>query len=166
MRVYKRTVVGGGLVDLLRIRGVHMMPVAKWFGFMLVLMSSVSALPGFGFVFAAQLSSELVSDLAREIAPRSGVVCPDPAAHSLTRRDPAAGPTVVGLGVFFQDIAFLSDVDQTLDTDVYVAMRWRDPRLADATRADGSADCPPPAGRLWMPALEPENLRVRQAFYP
>jgi hypothetical protein len=140
--------------------------VAKWFGFMLALTPSVSAPPEFGLVYAAQLPSELASDLEREIAPRSGVACPDPGAYSLSRPDPAAGPTVVGLGVFFQDVAFLSDVDQTLDTDVYVAMRWRDPRLADATRADGSADCPLPAGRLWMPALEPENLRGRQAFYP
>jgi hypothetical protein len=144
----------------------QLMRVAKRFGFTLMLTPSVSALLGFGLVQAAQLPAGLVSDLEREIAARSGIACPDPGAYSLTRPETAAGPTVVGLAVFFQDVAFLSDVDQTLDTDVYIAMRWRDPRLADVTRADGSADCPLPAGRLWMPALEPENLRGRQAFYP
>jgi hypothetical protein len=84
----------------------------------------------------------------------------------LTRPDPAGGPTVVGLALFFQDVATLSDVEQTLDADIYVAARWRDPRLADASRVEGSADCPVPTGKLWMPALEPENLRARQAFYP
>jgi hypothetical protein len=107
-----------------------------------------------------------VADLEREVGPRSGAACPDAGVLSLTRPDPAAGPTVVALGVFFQDVASLSDVDQTLDTDVYVVARWRDPRLADPARGDASVDCPVPEGRLWIPAIEPENLRGRQAFYP
>ena len=43
---------------------------------------------------------------------------PTPGPTPSTRPDPAAGPTVVGLGIFFQDVASLSDVDQTLDADV------------------------------------------------
>jgi hypothetical protein len=70
------------------------------------------------------------------------------------------------MGLFFQDVASLSDVDQTLDTDVLVVARWRDPRLADPTRGDASVECPVPESRLWIPAIEPENLRSRQAFYP
>jgi hypothetical protein len=70
------------------------------------------------------------------------------------------------MGIFFQDVASLSDVDQTLDTDVLVVARWRDTRLADPARGEASVECPSPEGRLWMPALEPENLRGRQAFYP
>ena len=120
---------------------------------------------GPGLADAAEPPND-VSDLERDIAPRSGASCPGVDAYALTRPAPGAGPTVVGVALFFQDVATLSDVDQTLDTDVYVAMRWRDPRLADPTRGEGSADCPPPAGRLWMPALEPENLRGRLAFYP
>jgi hypothetical protein len=72
----------------------------------------------------------------------------------------------LGLGVFFQDLVALNDVDQTLDMDVYVVARWRDQRLADTSRGTASADCPVPAGRLWMPLLEPERLRSRQLFYP
>jgi hypothetical protein len=109
--------------------------------------------------------AELVRDLEREVGARSGMACPDPAAYAVTRPDPDGTPTLVGVGVFLQDLASLSDVDQTLDADLYVVARWRDARLADAARGEASADCPPPVGRLWMPALETEGLRARQEFY-
>jgi hypothetical protein len=112
-----------------------------------------------------QRPAAIISALEREVAPRTGAPCPDARAYSLVRPD-AEAPTVVGLGVFFQDVASLSDADQTLDADIYVLARWRDPRLADPGRGHASADCPVPEGRLWMPALEPESLRSRQAFYP
>src|SRR5262245_9923445 len=115
---------------------------------------------------AQELPAEVVSDLEREVAPRSEARCPDPGAYSLTRPDPAGRATVVGVGVFFQDVASLSDADQSVDADIYLVERWRDPRLADPALAEGSADCPVPEGRVWMPALEPESLRSRQAFYP
>lgn len=110
--------------------------------------------------------ADVVADLERRTGTRSGSACPTASQYSLDRPDPAGGPTVVALGIFFQDVAHLSDVDQTLDTDVLVVARWRDPRLADASRGDASVECPAPEGRLWIPALEPENLRGRQAFYP
>jgi hypothetical protein len=112
------------------------------------------------------LDDDVVTALEREVAPRSGATCPAADGYSLARPDPPGSPTVVGVGIFFQDVAQLSDVEQTLDADVYVLARWRDPRLADPARGEGSADCPVPDGRLWMPALEPENLRARQTFYP
>lgn len=117
-------------------------------------------------VLPAEVPADVVADLERQAGTRSGAACPDSALYSLDRPDPAAGPTVVALGMFFQDIASLSDVDQTLDTDVYVIARWRDPRLADPARGDASVECPAPEGRLWIPPLEPENLRGRQSFYP
>jgi hypothetical protein len=110
------------------------------------------------------IAADVMADLERDIAPRSAA-CPDPALYSPLRPDPAQGPTFVGLALFFQDVASFSDLDQTLDADVYVVARWRDSRLADPARGDGSADCPVPQGRLWMPALEPESLRGRQQFY-
>jgi hypothetical protein len=73
---------------------------------------------------------------------------------------------VVGIGIFLQDIAQLSDVEQTLETDAYVVTRWRDARLADPSRGAEAAECPDPEGALWMPAIEPENIRSRQTFYP
>jgi hypothetical protein len=133
----------------------------------LVLAASVIALLGgrSGPALADAPPADVVADLERQVGPRSGASCPDAGAYSPDRPDPAAGPTVVGLGVFFQDIASLSDVDQTLDADVYVIVRWRDRRLADPARGEASVECPVPEGRLWMPAIEPENMRGRQAFY-
>jgi hypothetical protein len=113
-----------------------------------------------------ELPADVVADLERAAGTRSGAACPAPSLYSLDRPDAAAGPTVVAMGIFFQDVAQLSDVDQTLDTDVLVVARWRDPRLADPARGDASVECPMLENRLWIPALEPENLRGRQAFYP
>jgi hypothetical protein len=127
-------------------------------------------LMGFALVTAqtahAQVPDDLAKQLQRAIATSGAAKCPDATAYSLERPEAAAGPTVLGLGIFFQDLVALNDVDQTLDMDVYVVMRWRDPRLADASRGTGSADCPVPTGRLWIPPLEPERLRSRQIFYP
>ncbi len=133
----------------------------------LALATGVVALLGAGVVRSAaeEPPADLVADLERPVTVRSGAPCPDAGTYSLARPEATAGPTVVGLGTYFQDVASLSDVDQTLDTDVYVIVRWRDPRLADPTRADAAAECPVPEGRLWMPAIEPENLRGRQSFY-
>jgi hypothetical protein len=121
---------------------------------------------GAGMASAEAPATGATSELERALVAQAGGLCPAADRYSLERPDAAAGPTVVGMAVFFQDIAQLSDVEQTLDADVYVVVRWRDPRLADASRGAGAADCPLPEGRLWMPALEPENLRGRQAFYP
>jgi len=135
---------------------------------LLLVASGPSSLSGEGApAFADEApADDVVSDLERQADPRSGGTCPAEEKYSLARPDAPGSPTLVGLGVFFQDVAQLSDVDQTLDADVYVVARWRDPRLADPARGEGSVDCPVPEGRLWMPALEPENLRGRQAFYP
>jgi hypothetical protein len=111
-------------------------------------------------------AQDVVSDLERDVEVRSDVACPSPSSYASTRPDPKGTPTVVGVGFFFQDIAQLSDVEQTLETDAYVVTRWRDPRLADPGRGRSAADCPDPEGTLWMPALEPENIRSRQTFYP
>ena len=111
-------------------------------------------------------ANQLTSPLTREVVANGAVPCPDPSAYSLARPDAAAGPTVVGIAVFFQDLVAINDVEQTLDMDVYLMARWRDPRLASPARGLMSADCPLPAGRLWMPLLEPDRLRSRQQFYP
>jgi len=120
---------------------------------------------GAGRTAAEEPAPDLVADLERPLTVRSGAPCPGAGAYSLERPDPGGGPTVVALGIYFQDVASLSDVDQTLDADVYVIGRWRDPRLADPARGDAAAECPVPIGRLWMPAIEPDNLRARQSFY-
>lgn len=133
-----------------------------------LLVAVVGSLLGIGSAFPEEAPADVVADLERQVGPRSGgaAACPDAGVYSLARPDPAGVPTVVGLGAFFQDVASLSDVDQTLDADALVVARWRDPRLADPSRGDASVECPMLEGRVWVPALEPENLRGRQAFYP
>ena len=104
---------------------------------MLTLLAAVVLLlgPAPGLAAAEEPPADLVADLERQLTLRSGAPCPGEAAYSLTRPDATAGPTVVALGIYFQDVASLSDVDQTLDADVYVFARWRDPRLAEPARA-------------------------------
>jgi len=113
----------------------------------------------------AAAASDLAAQLQREIVPSGAAKCPDAAVYSLARPD-STGPTLVGIGVFYQDLVAINDVEQTLDMDVYLMARWRDARLADPSRGVTSADCPVPAGKLWMPLLEPDRLRSRQMFYP
>ena len=111
-------------------------------------------------------AADLAAQLQRRIVTGGTATCPDGVLYSVTRPDATAGPTVVGIAAFFQDLVAISDVDQTLDMDVYLMARWRDPRLSDPKRGETSADCPVPAGKLWMPLIEPERLRSRQVFYP
>jgi hypothetical protein len=103
--------------------------------------------------------------LETAVNPRSDAPCPAAELYSPLRPDPPGTPTVVGLAIQILDASRFSDVEQTLTADVLVAARWRDSRLADPARGDASADCPVPVDALWMPAIEPENLRSRQAFY-
>jgi hypothetical protein len=110
-------------------------------------------------------AQDSVGDLERFATPRSGIACPSQEQFSRERPDPEGTPTVVGLALMFQDISRLSDVDQTLDADLYIVERWRDPRLADPARGEYAADCPVPANGLWMPAIEPENLRSMDELY-
>jgi len=111
-------------------------------------------------------AQDLQALLDAPVLPRSGLPCPPQESFSLSRPDPPGTPTVVGLAMMIQDISRFSDVDQTMTLDAYLMMRWHDPRLADPRRGAGSADCPVPEKTLWMPAIEPEDLRSRQLFYP
>ena len=108
---------------------------------------------------------DLMRELDAPVNPRSGIPCPDPVRFSLLRPDPPGRPTTVALGMMLYDISALNDVDQTMTADVMIVLRWKDARLADPLRAEGSADCAVPERLLWMPTLEADNLRARQQFY-
>ena len=118
-----------------------------------------------GSLGAREAPQEVLRYLEAPVNPRSGVPCPPRERYSPIRPDPAGVPTVVAMYSAFQDISRLNDVEQTMTADMYIGMRWRDPRLADPARGAGSADCPVPGRELWMPLVEPENLRSRQQFY-
>jgi len=120
-------------------------------------LSALSATP-----VAAQ---DVRADLVSPVNPRSALACPSPDVYSRTRPDPPGTPTLVGVAMFFHDVSNLNDGDQTITADVTVMLRWRDTRLADQTRGDASADCPVPGTNLWVPVIEPDNLRSRQQYY-
>jgi len=120
---------------------------------------------GLAWLAGGLSAQDIISELEKFSTPRSGLLCPSPEHYSPTRPDPPGTPTIVGLGLFLNDISNLSDVDQTLDTDVYLVKRWLDPRLANPARGEEAAACPAPAGEFWMPAIEPDNLRSRSQFY-
>lgn len=102
--------------------------------------------------------------LEAPIEVRAAARCPPVDAYSAQRPDPPGTPTLVGVGIAFNDISHFDDITQTLTADVYVVTRWLDPRLAESARS-GSADCAVPGDELWKPVIEPENLRSRSAFY-
>ena len=126
---------------------------------LLVTLGSYAASPGHLFAQDPQVGLE------RPVNPRSGLPCPSTGQYSRTRPDPPGVPTRVGAAMFFHDISQLNDVEQTITADVYILLRWRDPRLADKRRGDGSADCPVPGDALWTPVIEADNLRSRQQHY-
>ncbi len=131
-----------------------------------VLSLAILALGIWCAVDADAMADDARGFLDAPILPGSNLPCPSEADFSRSRPDPAGTPTVVGLNMMVQDISRFSDVDQTMTLDLYVMMRWHDPRLADASRGQGSANCPVPGEGLWMPLIEPENLRSQRLFYP
>jgi hypothetical protein len=129
-------------------------------------MSIRRALSVLVFLPALAVAQQPASLLEQPAMPKTGVPCPSPALYSPIRPDPAGMPTRVGLAVFINDISHLNDAEQTITMDVTILERWLDKRLADPARGEWSADCPVPGAELWKPAIEPENLRARQQFYP
>ncbi len=127
---------------------------------------AILALGFWSAVGADVAADEVRSLLDAPILPGSGLPCPAPESYSRSRPGPPGMPTAVGLNMMIQDISRFSDVDQTMTLDLYVMMRWHDPRLADPDRGEKSADCPVPDEDLWMPLIEPENLRSQKLFYP
>src|SRR5262245_31959105 len=115
----------------------------------LTIVSGFMLLNGMSDTALAQPAGDVIQDLDRAVAPSSDVACPDPSLYATTRPNPPGEPTVIGLGVFFQDVTALNDADQTLDVDAYLIARWRDLRLAATSRGASSAEGPVPAGRSW-----------------
>jgi hypothetical protein len=85
--------------------------------------------------------------------------CPTPDQYSLVRPDPPGVVTRVEVGVVFNDVFEIKDVEQLFTADVYIALRWRDARLADPSRGTAVASCKLPEDQVWMPALDPRNVR-------
>ena len=72
----------------------------------------------------------------------------EPGLAAATRPDPEGQATRVSLGVFFVDISEIEDAKQTFKVEIYVMIRWKDPRLASAVALRRM-----PLANVWQPAL-------------
>ena len=102
---------------------------------------------------------ESAKDFQFDLKGGTSAPCPSPDLYSAERPDLPGVPTRVGVGLFFEDIFALRDTEQTFTADVWLALRWQDPRLADPSRGDAWAKCEPPPNTVWMPKFRIKNLR-------
>lgn len=91
--------------------------------------------------------------------------CPLPEQYSRERPDPPGVATRVGMGVLISDVLDIKDTEQTFLADIWIALRWKDPRLADPARGEAYADCKLPGENAWIPRLQFRNLRDMKANY-
>jgi hypothetical protein len=96
------------------------------------------------------------------IADAPGVVAAnEPGASPATRPEPEGQATRVSLGVFIVDVSEIDDAKQTFKADVYLTLRWKDPRLA-------SPEAPRnlPLANVWHPGLQVINRRSLDHLLP
>jgi hypothetical protein len=85
----------------------------------------------------------------------------EPPSPPATRPDPVGKATRVSLGVFFVDISEIEDAKQTFKVEIYVMVRWKDPRLASAEPLRRM-----PLAKVWQPALQIINRRALSPVLP
>ena len=74
----------------------------------------------------------------------------EPTHRDTSRPGESGSPTRVEAGVFVIDIDKVDTVNQSFDANVYVTLRWRDPRLAH----DGSGSIRVPLEEVWHPRAQ------------
>jgi hypothetical protein len=65
----------------------------------------------------------------------------------------------------FADLLEIKDTEQTYMADVWIALRWKDSRLADPARGEAYAECELPPESTWIPNLQFINLREMESNY-
>lgn len=70
------------------------------------------------------------------------------------------GAVRVDVGVFLIDVSAVDDAEQSFTADLFVSLRWRDPRLGATV-----AGCRLPFGKIWHPQLDIVNRRFAKRFY-
>lgn len=71
------------------------------------------------------------------------------------RPPPTDQPTIVKVGLFVDDVAKISDVDQSFTASIRVIVRWVDKRLADPEKKIRTI----PVGEAWFPLVRIANGR-------
>jgi len=97
---------------------------------------------------------------AGAVASEAGPSC-DPTAQIAQERPGASGgPTEVEIGVILVDVLSVDDIHQTFTGDLFVTLRWHDPRLIPY------AGCPLGREQVWHPGLLPINSGVLTPSMP
>ena len=78
------------------------------------------------------------------------------------RPDPEGRATRVSIGIYVVDVAEIEDAKRTFTADVYVTLRWKDPRLARPEASRRSL----PLTSVWHPALLILNQRSVNRVLP
>jgi len=81
-------------------------------------------------------------------------VADEPKASAAIRPDPEGQATRVLIGVFVVDISEIDDAKQTFKADIYVMLRWKDPRQASSEVRRNK-----PLADVWHPPLLIVNRR-------
>jgi hypothetical protein len=69
------------------------------------------------------------------------------------------------VGLTYADVLEIEDTEQTFVADVWIALRWKDSRLADPSRGDAYGDCHLPPEEVWTPRLQFRNMRDVRSDY-
>jgi gamma-aminobutyric acid receptor subunit beta len=73
--------------------------------------------------------------------------CAVPLQNTGERPDPKGVPTQVLIGIYVIDIGRINDVEQSFSADVFLQLRWKDPRLASV------AHCKFTLNEVWNPRV-------------
>ena len=83
-----------------------------------------------------------------------------------SRPDPEGVPTQLSVGLYLVDVESIDDLKQEFTADLYVVVRWRDPRLALPGAEVESAHRVLPLSQIWQPEFGILNRRGIQASLP
>lgn len=87
--------------------------------------------------------------------------CPQPVDVDFTRPKPETGPTPVQVGIHLIDVHGIDDAAETFESDIFLLVQWRDPRLAFGS------PCRLPLSEIWSPELLVGNaVRVTSWLEP
>jgi hypothetical protein len=79
--------------------------------------------------------------------------CVVPNGISTERPDPEGAPTEVLIGTFVNKIMGINDIKHTFSADIFVVIRWKDPRLVDESLGGSLAGCKVPLDDVWNPRV-------------
>ena len=85
-------------------------------------------------------------------------LCNMPGNLKLSRPDPQGPPTDIDIEVFVIDVNKINDVDQTFLTDIFIIVKWKDPRLSKDSLGRSIEHCRIDLGEIWNPELNLVNI--------